>query len=713
MRLKYPIFNIAGDKPAGKPWFEFRNVANAAEPVEILIYEQIGKDWWTGDGVAAKDFVEQLKEIPKDREIRLLINSPGGDVADGLAIYNVLKLRRDKITARIDGLAASTASWLPLAARSVEMPENALFMIHEPWSMAMGDAEEMRKAADVLEKHGDVIANIYQEKTGKSKKAIKDAMAEETWFTGKEAKDFGFIDVLTPAQTSKNSISKHDLSRFRRVPRALTETNKQTAAPDASGQPSNYMKREKIIALLNKHGATVEDTATDEQLEAQLETILNAKRQEPDGDTITGAAGMKDLQTEIENLKKQNAAERKTRIENVLDTWVTECRIAANQKDSWLENALKDESVLTKLRPEPVIPGPTDGGPITIVSDSVPDLAKGITTAKGAEKSALIRKHENKILEFFNTGRRISNTNTIDSTLKQDVLLDIMLRAFSTQILPLTAFSTKFEANPLQGTDTVQVPFLDLETATSTDYDPDDGYVTGDTTLDNRPVVIDKRKYQGLSYTSSELRRQPFLKIAELSALKAEKLGVDVVNDVLSIITAANFGSASFTGAASTFDSDDVADLRKIAQQADWPAAARSMFLDSAYIAYLNKDGDVKTALNLGSDQVIREGKVGRLFGFDIYENSHIPGNSENLVGFMGFKSAILFASAPIQPTEDVRQQLSQYQTAVDPMSSITLEFRQWGDPNFDTTKRVIECNYGKGVGNGGSSGALRRFVSA
>ena len=186
-----------GQQHAGlrKPWFEFRNAADESQPVEILIYDQIGKDW-RGGGISAREFVEGLKQIPTNRKILLAVNSPGGNVHDGLAIYNQLKLRRENITARIDGIAASTASWLVLAAKEVQMPKNALFMIREPMGVAMGNAGEIRKAADALDEQQSVIASIYRDQTSQPRALIDEKMREETWFNGEEAKDFGFVDTL-------------------------------------------------------------------------------------------------------------------------------------------------------------------------------------------------------------------------------------------------------------------------------------------------------------------------------------------------------------------------------------------------------------------------------------------------------------------------------------------------------------------------------------
>lgn len=686
----------------GRKWFEFRNAAGA-EPVEILIYDQIGVGW-DGSGISAKDFVEQLRNIPQDREIRLLINSPGGDVADALAIYNVLKLRRNKVKSRIDGLAASSASWLALAANEVEMPENALFMIHKTWSGTFGNAEEMRKTADVLEKHDELITNIYVEKTGKSKQEISDKMADETWFTGKEAKDFGLIDVLTPAQVARNSIN-FDFSRFRRVPGALTENQNKTAVQDGGQQQNSHMERKKIIALLNKHGAKVDDKATDEQLEAQLDAILN-KKPEPAPATDPAKPDNKivNLEAEVERLKAQNATERKTRIQREVDQCVSDCRIPANSRDNWVNRALSDETVLNDLKalpipakPEPVL------APLAVNAD-LREIGNHAVKVQGHERAAVVNEHKDRIVRAW-------NTNTISADLKRVVLLQDVVRAFAKVLFPLRSFSTVFGNVPLQGTDEVVVPYYALDTSSSTDFVAANGYDTfSNTSTSSKKVTVNKRKYQGLTWTSSELRRQPYLDLVRLAGLKVEKLGIDIHADVLSLITAANYGAAAYTGAASTFDSDVISDVRLKCNQAFWPENGRSLFVDDTYDNNLLKDTAIKSSMNFGGSEAIRQGKVPNIFGFDYFHSSMIPANGENLTGFAAFMSAILIATSPIQPTEEVRNLQTTYEVVVDDITGIALEYKRWGDATMDTSKEVIECNYGYALGE---AAAIKRIVSA
>jgi HK97 family phage major capsid protein/ATP-dependent Clp endopeptidase proteolytic subunit ClpP len=218
-------------------WLQIRNAEDTTQPVEILIYDQIGKDWYDNSGVQAAAFAEALKEIPFNREIVIALNSPGGNVWDGLAIYHQLKARAGKVVCRVDGVAASIASVIALAGRELQMPESAMLMIHNPYGFVMGGAEEMRKMADALDKNRDMLAQIYASKTGKGLDDIRQMMAAETWMTGTEAKANGFCDTCTEEQQMAASAAQtFDFSRFKAAPAALTA---RAAATNTTTQPKD------------------------------------------------------------------------------------------------------------------------------------------------------------------------------------------------------------------------------------------------------------------------------------------------------------------------------------------------------------------------------------------------------------------------------------------------------------------------------------------
>jgi ATP-dependent Clp endopeptidase proteolytic subunit ClpP len=171
------------------------SITAKSDRAEIWIYEMIGEDFWTGGGVTAKNFQKELAEI-KASQIDLHINSPGGVVFDGITIYNLIKQHPANVTTYIDGLAASIASVIALAGDKVIMAENALYMIHNPWGMAIGPAEDMRKQADVLDKIRGSMTLAYTSKSDRSENEIHSLMDAETWMTAEEAKEAGFVDEI-------------------------------------------------------------------------------------------------------------------------------------------------------------------------------------------------------------------------------------------------------------------------------------------------------------------------------------------------------------------------------------------------------------------------------------------------------------------------------------------------------------------------------------
>jgi ATP-dependent Clp endopeptidase proteolytic subunit ClpP len=174
-------------------WYEIKNKADKAE---VWIYDQIGEDWWTGGGVTAKNFQKELSAV-KASQIDLHINSPGGEVFDGIAIYNLLKNHPATVTTYIDGIAASIASVIALAGDRVVMAENALYMMHMPSGMAMGNAETMRSFADVLDKVAGTMIGTYAAKSGKDEAEISAMMSDETWMSSDEALSAGFVDEIS------------------------------------------------------------------------------------------------------------------------------------------------------------------------------------------------------------------------------------------------------------------------------------------------------------------------------------------------------------------------------------------------------------------------------------------------------------------------------------------------------------------------------------
>ena len=189
--------------------------ALAQGEAEIWIYEMIGYDWWTGGGITAKSFSDDLKALGDLNKIILRINSPGGDVFDGNAIYNILKSHQAEVEVHIDGLAASIASVIAMAGNKVIMPENAMIMIHNPWACGCGEADDLRKMADSLDKIRESIVATYLTRTSLSKEVLIQMMDDETWMTADEAVNNGFADEQVE---SVKAAASFKMGYFKNVP---------------------------------------------------------------------------------------------------------------------------------------------------------------------------------------------------------------------------------------------------------------------------------------------------------------------------------------------------------------------------------------------------------------------------------------------------------------------------------------------------------------
>ncbi|WP_108700610.1 ClpP-like prohead protease/major capsid protein fusion protein [Phytobacter sp. SCO41] len=193
-------------------WYNIKAASDGASAT-IQIYEEIG-----GWGITAQQFSEDLKALGDISHINLNIHSPGGDVFDGIAIYNLLNKHPAKITVHIDGLAASMASVIAMAGDRIVMPENALMMIHKPWGISGGNANDMRDYAELLDKVENVLIPAYARKTGKSAEVLASLLEEETWMDGRECVAQGFADELLPAVSAMARIESKRIEDFEHMP---------------------------------------------------------------------------------------------------------------------------------------------------------------------------------------------------------------------------------------------------------------------------------------------------------------------------------------------------------------------------------------------------------------------------------------------------------------------------------------------------------------
>jgi ATP-dependent protease ClpP protease subunit len=319
--------------------------------MKLKLYGTIGASL-LGGSVSAADLVEELDARP-DEAVALYINSGGGDVFEGVAIYNALRRHNGRVTVYVDGLAASAASLVAMAGDEVVMPANTMMMVHNPWTFAIGDADELRKSADILDKMRDALVSAYRAKTGLGDDDLKALLADETWLTAQEAVAWKFADRIEEPLEEEDimdAFASVNLKAFRQVPQAVEVMAKRatkTAALDAANPKGDTMGQ-------SVQGATEQ-----------------ARPQNVDVETIRAEAmrAERDRRTAIVALGTKVGLER-SRIDSIVDQGLD---VMASQ--GLLIDAIAEQQRSTA----PVIAGVH--GHVSVQADAHEKFAAGVTQA--------------------------------------------------------------------------------------------------------------------------------------------------------------------------------------------------------------------------------------------------------------------------------------------------------------------------------------------
>lgn len=259
---------------ANRSPFQRRQAAYAAvrgaETAELRIYDEIG--FW---GVQARDVLRDLDAIDA-AEIHVRLNSPGGDVFDGQAIYTALREHPARIVVHVDALAASIASLIAMAGDELRMARGSFLMVHHPWNITVGNAAEHRRTADLLDRIGEeVLVRAYMERSGASREQVVAWMDDETWFTPEEARAAGLADAEEhPAASLRSAF---DLSIYQKVPAALRGRTAQ-GKRDAEGilREAGFSRTEakRAIAALAGIEPTTRRDAGHEAVVQKMESLI-------------------------------------------------------------------------------------------------------------------------------------------------------------------------------------------------------------------------------------------------------------------------------------------------------------------------------------------------------------------------------------------------------------------------------------------------------
>lgn len=202
---------------------------------DIFIYGEITKYAWEDEGEhSATTFKNELDELGDVEQLNLYVNSPGGSVFEGITIHNMLKRHNAKVVAHVDALAASIASVIIMAADEIIMPSNSMLMIHNPWTFAIGNAEELRKRADDLDRIGLSAIQSYLGKAGNKldETILKEMLDAETWLSAEQAHEHGLCDVVEESNNIAASISDDYINRYKNVPKQLKDEPTQVISAE-------------------------------------------------------------------------------------------------------------------------------------------------------------------------------------------------------------------------------------------------------------------------------------------------------------------------------------------------------------------------------------------------------------------------------------------------------------------------------------------------
>ncbi len=367
---------------------------------EIDVIGSIGKNYWDDSGISEKEFRDALKSIPNGKKITIKVNSEGGNVKDGLGIYNAIRDRKADVTCVIHGYALSIASIFPLAASKVISPKSAIWMIHKAWSWAQGNADDMRQQAEMLDTHDETLAGIYAEHTGKTKEEILADMEKETWIKGADAVAYGLADEGDPEEEEVEASAHYRplhadfVNRCKNVSPAILNCISKAALParrklsapkqgankPANHQPQNTVNKKQKIALLATWGLTVSDAtsmAVINQLvnlgktaarasvtkneankfdDVQCAEEVEETEEEEETEEATTPANRRrfsnfaqldaETQADIKALRQQAQNQRRNTIKVAVEHAASVdggCKIPANQIDIWINDAMAVE----------------------------------------------------------------------------------------------------------------------------------------------------------------------------------------------------------------------------------------------------------------------------------------------------------------------------------------------------------------------------------
>lgn len=576
---------------------KYLTVLNAKN--EILVHGPIGKSIWSDEGVSGKDFTDALDEFPVGTKVTVGVNSQGGSVGQGLAMYNAIARRANDITVRIDGYALSIASFFPLAASKVVSPKTSVWMMHPAWLESQGNASQLRKDADMLDANDAVLVDGYAKRTGKSKTEIRDAMDAETWLTGEEAVAWGLADEVGSNEVALDKIDFTPMasSTFKKAHATILaaakgghnkpkEQSPVTASASLSTpslgvgnqpKPNKDTMKEQIIALLAENGVKADANATEEQLLALLKTTIEAVRKNPNPlDTHDESKRIAKLQNDV-------MAERRARI-SALVSANGENKIANEDLDFWVGLAMDDEKKI--LAQIDKMPAQSVGGePLSHVIEL--SAKNPLEAIKSEHKTALARKDAmaadwtnlfNDAIKRDKRDRKDAMAaNTYSATLVTSFLVDGAITNLQNMWAPLRCISLDSSTDPFKPLATAIISNVTAGGASQTDAT---NFESGNSTV--APVSVVMHQYSN-SFNVSNTDLQNGLRMGKLTTINSANFANKIIEVATVPITTAIFTGSPLTSAPGAFGWGDMATLWGVLKK----SPIKNVMLDGEYLAGL------------------------------------------------------------------------------------------------------------------------------
>jgi len=641
-------------------WLSYTPRASANEPAVLQIFDQIGEDWFGGSGVSAKAFSDALQSVGQGPLV-VEINSPGGNVWDGFAIYNMLRGRQAPVTTRVVGIAASIASIIALAGDTIEIADAALFMIHDPSGMVAGSSDDMRKMADALDQHGEVLASIYAKNTGKPVDQIKALMKAETWFTAEEAINFGLADRTTEMQMAI-AACWHPRAVSRTAPPTVRRNLERGIQQYEEGLGGDGLEEATVIEARNM--AKGEEPSVEKIKKAVAWWARNERFLEAEANTpadvaanLWGGAAGRDwfiaLATQIDQEQELSEPEDKISTDSTPaagdgatnaptsqtpQTDMSDTNTVVAAAPNAPTAALDIESIVAKAvaaaisaKAPTAAPAPEPVAPVRIENLGNPLLEAHKKMQAGAKRRDFLIQNHSELLRQ-SALHAPQNANTFASGLVVDYLADAVITVAATRLALVSAFSRNVGLDNLRPRATVQVKKFTTGTAAQTN--PSSWETNNDSTLAATSVTVNQIS-KNFTVTQQELN-QGFA-LADLAAGSADLFAYGISDVLTALMVSGNYGAATAIGTAANFDTSDLPAILALAKN----YRSKNLILDGGHLARLQFSAAANTFPD-GRYEALNNGR----FGFDVIaENNRWTSAETNAVGFVCGPDAIAIAA--------------------------------------------------------------------